>query len=147
MLREGLISEGYSMGRKIFGILLVGLLIATIVPVGSSIVQTIDKKDINTLSSSQIEIKIKGGWGILAIIKNIGTADLNDANMRIVLDGRLIFPSWKDRVATMDFEAGKTHRVIFPVRGFGVTNIELTVDTTTATASGIVLGSFVFGVK
>jgi hypothetical protein len=135
------------MGRKICGILIVGLLIATIVPVGSSIAQTIDEKDTNTLPSSQIEIKIKGGWGILAIIKNIGTTDLNDTNMRIVLDGRLIFPGWKDRIATMDFEAGKTHWVIFPVRGFGVTNIELTVDTTTAAASGMVLGSFVFGVK
>jgi hypothetical protein len=135
------------MIKKILGILIVGLLIATILPVGSSIAQTIDEKDINTLSSSQIEIKIKGGWGIHAIIKNIGTADLNDANMKIVLDGRMIFPGFKDNVGTIDLEAGKTQLVIFPIRGFGATNIELTVDTTTETASGMVLGSIAFGVR
>jgi hypothetical protein len=135
------------MGKKIIGILIVGLLIATIIPVGNSIAQTIDEKNINTLSSSEIEIKIKGGWGIQAIIKNTGTTDLNDANMKFVLDGRMIFPAYKDREAIMDFEAGKTHWVIIPIMGFGATNIEITVDTTTATASGTVLGCFIFGVK
>jgi hypothetical protein len=135
------------MGKKMLGILIVGLLIATIIPVGGSIAQPIDEKDINKLSSAQIEIKINGGWGINTKIKNIGTTDLKDANMEIILDGRLIFPGYKDRVATMDLEAGKTHWVIFPVRGFGAMNIELTVDAITETASGHVLGSMVFGVK
>ena len=135
------------MINKVVGILIVGLLLATILPVGSSIAQTIDEKDINTLSSSQIEIKIKGGWGIHAFIKNIGTTDLNDVNMKIVLDGRMIFPGYKDNVGTMDLEAGKTQWVIFPFRGFGATNIELTVDTTTETASGMVWGSIAFGVR
>lgn len=138
------------MIKKVVGILIVGLLIATILPVGTAQNQTIDEKanitKINKLAS-QIEIKIKGGFGILAIIKNIGTTDLNDVNMIIVLDGPMIFPAYKNREATMDLEVGKTHLVIIPVRGFGATNIELTVDTTTETASGNVLGRIVFGVK
>jgi hypothetical protein len=134
------------MRKKVVGILIVGLLIATILPVGSSNAQPTDEKHMNKFAS-QIEIKIKGGFGIHAIIKNIGTTDLNDANLKIVLDGRLIFPGFKENVGTIDLEAGKTQWVIFPIRGFGATNIELTVDTTTETVSGMVLGSIAFGVR
>jgi len=67
--------------------------------------------------------------------------------MTLVLDGRMFFPGYKNNYGPIDLKAGKTQRVIFPVMGFGATNMELTVDTTTATASGKVLGSFVFGVK
>jgi hypothetical protein len=134
------------MMKKVVGILIVGLLIATILPVGSSLAQKTEETQINELAS-QIEINIKGGFGIHAIIKNIGTTDLTGATLRLVLDGRLIFPGFKTNDGTIDLEAGKTQKVIFPMRGFGATNIELTVDTSTETASGIVLGSFVIGVK
>jgi hypothetical protein len=134
------------MMKKVVGILIIGLLIATILPVGSSIAQKTEEKQINELAS-QIEIKIKGGFGVHTLIKNIGTTDLNGATLRLVLDGRLIFPGFKINDATIDLEAGKSQWVIFPMRGFGATNIELTVDTTTETASGIVLGSLVIGVK
>ncbi len=134
------------MIKKVVGFLVVGLLIVTIVPVGSSFAQPTDEKHMNTLAS-QIEIKIIGGWGILAIIKNIGTTDLNDANMKFVLDGRMIFPAYKDNEGTIDLEAGKTQLVIFPIMGFGATNIELTVDTTTETTSGMVFGPIAFGVR
>jgi len=66
------LNDGYTMIKKVVGIVIEGLLIATIVSVGISIAQPIDEKNINTLSSSQIEIKIKGVWGIHAVIKNIG---------------------------------------------------------------------------
>jgi len=135
------------MIKKVVGILIVGLLMATILPVGSSVAETIDEKDINTLSSSQIEITIKGGFAIHAFIKNVGTADLNDVDMTIVLDGRLIFPPYRNRETTACFEAGKTVHHIIPVFGFGTTNIEITVDGTTETASATVLGRMVFGVQ
>jgi len=127
------------MIKKVVGILIVGLLIATILPVGSAIAQSTE--------ASQIEIKIKGGFGIHAIIKNIGTTDLNNADMTLALDGRMIFPGFKDNVGIIDLDAGKTQLVIFPIRGFGTTNIELTVDTTTETSSGMILGSIAFGVR
>jgi len=133
------------MGKKIVGILIVGLLIATMLPVGSSTAQPTDEKHINKLAS-QIEIKIKGGFGVHAIIKNIGTTDLNDINVIMVFDGSMIFPGYKNREATMNLGAGKTTILIIPVRGFGATNIELTVDTTMETASGMVFGRIVFGV-
>jgi len=133
------------MEKKILGILIVGLLMVTIIPVNSSLAQPTEEKHI-TKVSSQIEIKLKGGWGATAFIKNIGTTDLNDVYVHIVFDGSLIFPDYKDREATMDLRAGKTQILIFPVRGFGATNLALTVDTKTVTASGKVLGSIVFGV-
>ncbi len=97
------------------GILIVGLLIATMLPVGSSTAQPTDEKHINKLAS-QIEI------------------------------GSMIFPGYTNREATMNLGAGKTTILIIPVRGFGATNIELTVDTTMETASGMVFGRIVFGV-
>ena len=135
------------MIKKILGILIVGLLIATIVPVGSSIAEKIDEKDITRLSSSQIEIKIRGGHSIHAFVKNIGTTDLNDVDMKIVLDGRFISRLNKNAEATTSIEAGKTVLHLIPVFGFGAMNIEITVDTTTATASAMVLGNFVFVVN
>ena len=127
------------MGKKVIGILVVGLLIVTILPAGNAIAQSTE--------ASQIEINIKGGFGIHALIKNIGTTDLNDANIKLVLDGRMIFPDYKDNEGTIDLEAGKTQLVIFPIMGFGASNIELTVDTTTETTSGIVLGPIALGVR
>jgi hypothetical protein len=135
------------MMKKAIGILIVGLLISTLLPVGSALTRTTEEKNINTLSSSPIEITMKGGWGLQAIIKNTGTTDLTDAKITLVLDGRLIFPGYEKNDGTIDLKVGKTQWVIFPVMGFGATNIEITVDTTTATASGIVLGYIILGVK
>ena len=135
------------MIKKVIGIVIVGLLISTILPMGSSLAQTTDEKIISTLSPSPIEISMKGGWGLQVIIKNTGTTDLTDAEVTLVLDGRMIFPGYEKNDGTFDLKAGKTQWMIFPVMGFGATNIELTVDTTTATATGIVLGCVIFGVK
>ncbi len=135
------------MIKKAIGILIVGLLISTLLPVGSALARTTQEKNINALSSSPIEITMKGGWGLQAMIKNTGTTDLTDAKITLVLDGRMIFPGYENNDGTIDLKVGKTQWVIFPVMGFGATNIEITVDTTTATASGIVLGCIVLGVK
>lgn len=133
------------MRQKIFGILIVGLLMATIFPVGTSIAQSAEEKHIKILTS-QIEITIKGGFSIRAFIKNTGTTDLNHVAIRIILDGRGIFPAYKDREATSSYKTGKTVLTIIPVYGFGETNIEITVDGTTATASAMVFGRIVFEV-
>jgi hypothetical protein len=127
------------MAKKVVRILIIGLLISTIFPVVSSVNQP--------KLSPQIEIEIKGGWGIHVIIKNIGTTDIKDANMKIVLDGPMIFRNYKNREVTIDLKAGKTMHNIFPILGFGTTNIEITLDTTTQTASGKILGFIALGVK
>jgi len=127
------------MAKKLVGILIIGLLISTIFPVVSSYNQP--------KLTSEVEIKIKGGYGIRAIIKNIGTTDLNDANLKVVLDGPMIFRSYKNRESAINLKVGKTMYLIIPVLGLGSTNIEITVDTTTQTASGKILGFIAFGVK
>jgi len=51
------------------------------------------RKTNHECSPSQIEIKIKGGFGgIHAYVKNIGTTYLNNVDETVVLDGPLIFP-------------------------------------------------------
>jgi hypothetical protein len=134
------------MMKKVVGMLIVGLLIATILPVGSSTAQKTEEKQTKMLAS-QMEVRIKGGFGVQAIIKNTGTTDLIGVTLKLVLDGQMIFPGWEINDAIIDVKAGRTKWVIFAVRGFGPTNIELTVDTITETGSGFVLGSFVIGVK
>ena len=95
--------------------------------------------------TAPIEITIKGGFGLTAIIKNTGTTDITDATLTISLDGNMIF--WgKEKTATIDIAAGETTTLKSFVFGFGATNIEVTVDTTTETASGKVLLFFVLGV-
>jgi len=127
------------MVKKIMGILLIGLLISTIFPVVTSVNQP--------KLLPQIEIKIKGGNGFHATIKNVGTIDIDDAKMIIAFDGRLIFRGYRYRETTIDLKAGKTSYHIIPIIGFGATNIEITIDTITKTASGKVLGFIAYGVK
>jgi hypothetical protein len=63
----------------------------------------------------------------------------------ITLDGGMIF--WgKEKTDTVDIAAGDTFNFKSFVIGFGSTTIEVTVDTTTETASGKVLLFFVLGV-
>jgi hypothetical protein len=138
------------MGKKILGIVVIGLVFALIIPVGSSYTQQTGE-NANTMSinkpASQLEITIKGGIGIHAFIKNTGTTDINDAEVEIILDGPGIIWGSDIRAGGLDIKAGKTQILICPVFGFGATNIELTIDTTTQTTSGKVLFYFVFGVE
>lgn len=93
-----------------------------------------------------IEITIKGGFGVTAVIKNTGTTDLTDVTLTISLDGSKIF--WgKEKTAKYSIAAGATHIVKSFIIGFGPTNIEVTVDSTTKTASAKVLLFFVLGVS
>lgn len=138
------------MGRKIVGIFIIGVLVATMVPVGNSAFRTTDEQTaIKEISSSvsQLVITIKGGLGVNAIIKNIGTTDIENAEVSIILDGAMIF--WgKEKVGgTISIGAGKTHYLISPILGFGKTNIEISIDTTIETASAKVLLGFVYGVE
>jgi hypothetical protein len=131
------------MRKKIMCLLVLGLVFALSIPMVSSYTTMETNKP-----ASQLEITIKGGWGIHAFIKNIGTTDLNITSVEINLDGRwIIYGSQKSTPEILNIIAGKTKHLIFPVMGFGSTNIELTIDTTTQTASGKVLFNLVYGVK
>lgn len=139
------------MIRKIIGLLVVGLVIALILPIGNATPQKIQKSDpemnVNK-PASQLEITLKGGVGITVLVKNTGTTDYENATISIVVNGpRIIWGTQKPTGPYLDIKAGTTQIIISPVLGFGPADIEFTIDTTKVTASGKVLLWFVYGVK
>jgi hypothetical protein len=128
------------------GILIIGLVFSLILPVASSYT-TQKGENANTMSltesAPQLEITIRGGRGVHVYIKNIGTTDVHVSEMKLNLDGRV---KYNTDSGDLDIKAGKTKHVIYVVFGFGATNIELTLDMITQTASGKVLFGFVYGV-
>jgi hypothetical protein len=96
---------------------------------------------------SPIAITIKGGLGVSATIKNIGTTDLTDIDWKIELVGKLIFVG-KTKNGTIDTLAvGAEVTVKDFVVGFGSTQIIGDCGGATDTKSGFVLLFFVIGVK
>ena len=136
------------MGKKTIGILVVGLVAALLIPIGTATLQKTDQTETLLLKpASQLEITLKGGIGVHAFIKNTGITDVTDTALEIILDGPgIIWGSHMETPGYFDIEAGRTQIVICPVFGFGATNIEFTVGSTTQTASGKVLSGFVYGV-
>jgi type II secretory pathway pseudopilin PulG len=139
------------MGKKLIGIMVVGLVIALLLPIGSATLQKTDETESETnimKTASQLQITLKGGMGVHAFIKNLGTTDVNDTAIEIILDGRgIIWGSQKTTPGYFDIKAGKTQLVISPVFGFGSTNIKFTCGSATQTAKAKVLFWFVFGVE
>ena len=136
------------MGKKIIGIMVVGLVIALLLPIGSAMLQKTDEPATKThvvKPASQLEITIKGGMGIHVFIKNTGTTDVHVSEMKLNLDGAKII--YNSDSGDIDIAAGKTKHVIYVVIGFGATNMELILDTITKTTSGKVLFWFVCGVE
>jgi len=88
---------------------------------------------------------IAGGFGVKAVIKNIGTGDATGVSWTIALDGKLIFFG-KSKTGTVDIAAGESVTVKSFVLGFGATNIDVTADTATKNATAKVLLFFVTGV-
>ncbi len=140
--------EGNTMRKKIFGILVIGLVFSLILPSACSYT-TQKEKNANAIgiteTAPQLEITIKGGLGINVFIKNIGTTDVTVSEMKLNLDGARI--KWNTDTSDLTIKAGKTRQVIYVVVGFGATNMELTLDGITQTASGKVLVWFAYGVQ
>jgi hypothetical protein len=94
-----------------------------------------------------ITITIKGGLGVSATIKNIGTTELTNISWTITLDGKLIFfgKTKTDIIPTL--AAGESVTVRDFVFGFGKTGIAVNAGTAAANAAGTVILFFVIGVK
>jgi len=130
--------------------MVVGLVIALVLPIGSATLQKTDEPVTETTMmkpASQLEITLKGGLGVYAYIKNIGTTDITDTEVEIILDGPGIIWGSQKTGGYLDIEAGKTQLLICPVFGFGATNIEFTAGSTTQTATAKVLFWFVYRVE
>jgi hypothetical protein len=94
-----------------------------------------------------ISIKsISGGFGISAIIENLGTAAATDVSWAIDLQG-LVFPKHKEGVIpTLEAGASETVKTGF-IFGIGSITITVTADGATKTATGKIIGPLVVGVK
>jgi hypothetical protein len=94
-----------------------------------------------------ISITIKGGVGVAAVIKNIGTENLTDVSWTIALDGKYIFFG-KTKSGTIDALAiGESVTVRDVIVGFGKTGIVVNVGTASANATATALLFFVLGVQ
>jgi len=88
---------------------------------------------------------ITGGFGVKAVIKNVGTGDATGVAWEIALDG-LVFIG-KSKTGTVDIPAGTEVIVKIPfVLGFGATNINVTAADAAKTATGKVFLFFVLNV-
>jgi hypothetical protein len=85
---------------------------------------------------------ITGGFGVKAVIKNIGGADAVDVPWSIALDGNLIFFG-TSKAGTIDIKAHTSVTLKSIVFGFGTTNINITADTVTKSTPGNVFLVFV----
>jgi hypothetical protein len=89
---------------------------------------------------------ITGGFGVKAVIKNVGTGDATGVAWEIALDGKLVFIG-KSKTGTVDIPAGTEVTVKIPfVLGFGATNINVTAADAAKTATGKVFLFFVLNV-
>jgi hypothetical protein len=96
---------------------------------------------------------ITGGFGVKASVKNTGEAAATNVVWKIALDGKLVFvgKSSTGTIATLAVAGNQAIKSKF-ILGFGKTNIDVTATcdegvSAEATASGMVIGPFVLGVK
>lgn len=78
---------------------------------------------------------ITGGFGVNAVIKNIGSADAIDVPWSIALDGNMIFLG-KSKTGTIDIKAHSSVTIGNLVFGFSTTNIEVAAGNVTKSTTG-----------
>lgn len=97
---------------------------------------------------SPLDITIRGGFGVSAIIKNIGTKELIDIPWSITLDGKLIFFGQTKSGIITSLAPGESMTIRdFLILGFGETGIGVKARDNKANATGIAILFFIVGVK
>lgn len=94
----------------------------------------------------EIALSVKGGLGVSATIKNVGTSDLTDIDWTINLDGKLIFVGKEKSGTIASLAAGESVTVKDFVIGLGKTNIVATAGPELVNKTGTVLLFLVLGV-
>jgi nitroreductase len=88
---------------------------------------------------------INGGFGVSAVIENIGTTDQIQVPWTINFSGGITIP--KSSGSSVSIGAGESATVTAKVFGFGRPTITVTIGTESKSAKGILLFFFVIGVK
>ena len=89
---------------------------------------------------------ISGGFGVSAVIENVGTAAATDVSWSIDLSG-VVFPSHREGTIS-SLEAGESTKVSSGfIFGLGPITITVSAGGATKTASGMAFGPIVIGVK
>jgi|GEM_PF-1136485 hypothetical protein len=94
-----------------------------------------------------LEVTIKGGMGVSAVIKNVGSSPVLNVNWSISLTGGF---SIKDKTlegSILQIPAGGTATKKLPVLGFGKTSITVVVNGVETTKQGFIFLFLVIGVK
>jgi len=96
---------------------------------------------------TELSIVIKGGLGVSAEIKNIGTTNVTNINWSITLDGKFIFLGKTKSNIIPSLTVGEMVTVKDFVFGFGKTGINVTAGPAVANKTGTAILFFVLGVK
>ncbi|DAC73378.1 MAG TPA: hypothetical protein DSN98_00400 [Thermoplasmata archaeon] len=94
-----------------------------------------------------IEITIKGGMGVSAVIKNTGSSDLTDIAWSISLKGGILLKANQTSGNILQLAAGASTTKKLPVLGFGKTTITVLVNGIPKTGQGFIFLFFALGVK
>ncbi len=97
--------------------------------------------------SCPIEIEIKGGFGVIANIKNNGVKDATNVIVRITLEGGFILIGKNKTDTISSLAPGESKPIRSQVFGFGKPTITVTAKCAEATATGFVFVFFVLGLK
>jgi len=89
---------------------------------------------------------VKGGFGITATIKNIGTIEGKNVPWSISLDGTVFIG--KEKSGTIDIAPGQEQTIKTGfILGIGSVTVTVNAGSASATAKGFMLGPFVLGLK
>jgi hypothetical protein len=97
--------------------------------------------------SVSIEISVKGGFGVSAVIKNTGSTTITNIQWKIKLTGGLIFIGRSQNDIIGSLAPGASTPVKDVVFGFGKTTIDVTAGNAQKTVTGMVLLFLVLGIK
>ena len=89
---------------------------------------------------------ISGGFGVKATVSNVGTADAENVEWSIVLDGQIFIGKEKSGTVTIPAGGEATIKSGF-ILGIGPATITVTVGGVSKKVSGFILGPLVLGVK
>lgn len=137
--------------RHILTILLVGVLIlsgfgtgATSICIYNEDSQILNDESNKSVFDDELEVEIKGGFGIHLIIRNIGDNDVSGVEFDITVTGGIlgmINEHYDGIISSIPF--GSEFSLDIPIFGFGPIDITATVEENTINAKGFVLFFFV----